>query len=56
MMSLHTNSKDFPELIRLATTRFNIAPEYIEKDYWITLVLNRLAYSPYAESIVFKVE
>ncbi|KAA6318510.1 hypothetical protein EZS27_031488, partial [termite gut metagenome] len=54
MMTLHTNSKDFAELIRLAATRFNIALEYIEKDYWITLVLSRLAYSSYAESVVFK--
>jgi predicted nucleotidyltransferase component of viral defense system len=54
MMTLHTNSKDFAELIQLAATQFNIAPEYIEKDYWITLVLNRLSHSAHAESVVFK--
>ena len=54
MMTLHTNNNDFSELIRLTAIRFNIAPEFVEKDYWITLLLNRLSQSAYAESVVFK--
>lgn len=54
MMKLHTNRNDFSELIRLAAIRFNIAPEFIEKDYWITLLLSRLSQSVYADSVVFK--
>jgi len=54
MMTLHTNRNDFSELIRLTAIRFNIAPEYVEKDYWITYLLNRLSQSVFAESVVFK--
>jgi predicted nucleotidyltransferase component of viral defense system len=54
MMALHTNNNDFSELIRLTAIRFNISPEFVEKDYWITLLLNRLSQSVYAESVVFK--
>jgi len=54
MMTLHKNSNDLSELIRLTAIRYNIAPEYIEKDYWITLLLNRLSQSVYVKSVVFK--
>ena len=54
MMTLHTNSNDFSELIKLTSLQLGIAPEFIEKDYWITLLLNRLALSEYSESVVFK--
>ena len=53
-MKLHTKTQDFTELIRLTATHFNIALEFVEKDYWITLVLNRLSKSLHANSIVFK--
>lgn len=53
-MKLHTNIQDFTELIRLTATHFNILPEFIEKDYWIVLILSRLSQSPYADSVVFK--
>ena len=53
-MKLHTNTQDFNELIRLTATHFNILPEFIEKDYWITLILNRLSQSSHANSVVFK--
>jgi hypothetical protein len=42
-MKLHTNTQDFNELIRLTATHFSILPEFIEKDYWITLILNNLS-------------
>ena len=53
-MKLHANIQDFNELIRLTATHFSILPEFIEKDYWITLILNRLSQSPYTNSVVFK--
>ena len=53
-MRLHTNIQDFSELIRLTATHFSILPEFIEKDYWITLILNNLSKSSHANSIVFK--
>ena len=53
-MSLHDNIQDFSELIRLTATHFSILPEFIEKDYWITLILYRLSHSSHANSIVFK--
>jgi len=54
MMTLHTNNNDFSELIKLTSVQLGIAPEFVEKDYWITLLLNRLSSSEYAESVVFK--
>jgi predicted nucleotidyltransferase component of viral defense system len=53
-MRLHTNIQDFNELIRLTATHFNILPEFIEKDYWITLILSNLSQSSHANSVVFK--
>ena len=53
-MKLHTNTQDFNELIRLTAAHFSILPEFIEKDYWITLILNNLAHSLHSNSVVFK--
>ncbi|MCZ2101003.1 MAG: nucleotidyl transferase AbiEii/AbiGii toxin family protein [Chitinophagales bacterium] len=53
-MRLHNNIQDFNELIRLTANHFGILPEFIEKDYWITLILYRLSQSPHANSVVFK--
>ena len=53
-MRLHTNTQDFNELIRLTATHFSIHPEFIEKDYWITLILNNLSQSLHSNSVVFK--
>ncbi|MDR1116404.1 MAG: nucleotidyl transferase AbiEii/AbiGii toxin family protein [Tannerella sp.] len=53
-MNLHANVQYFTELIRLTATHFSIAPEFVEKDYWITLILNRLAQSSHVGSVVFK--
>ncbi len=53
-MRLHANIQDFTELIQLTATHFNILPEFIEKDYWITLILNNLSQSSHANSVVFK--
>ena len=53
-MRLHSDIQSFNELIRLTATHFSILPEFIEKDYWITLILNRLSQSLHANSVVFK--
>ncbi|WP_321331727.1 nucleotidyl transferase AbiEii/AbiGii toxin family protein [uncultured Bacteroides sp.] len=54
MMTLHNNIKDFAELIQLTAAHFGISPDFVEKDYWITSVLKRLALSANTGSIVFK--
>jgi len=53
-MNLHSDQKVFTEAIQAASDHFKILPVFIEKDYWITLVLNRLAKSGYKNSVVFK--
>ncbi|MGI6393719.1 MAG: nucleotidyl transferase AbiEii/AbiGii toxin family protein [bacterium] len=53
-MKLHNNKQDFTELIQLTANHFAILPEFIEKDYWITLVLHNLSLSSHANSVVFK--
>ncbi len=53
-MILHQNNKLFYETLRYASQFLNIKLEFVEKDYWITLVLNRLASSKYSNEAVFK--
>jgi predicted nucleotidyltransferase component of viral defense system len=53
-MNLHQYPQDFIELIRLSAKHFNIATGFVEKDYWITLILSRLSQSSNSENIVFK--
>lgn len=53
-MKLHSDIKLFGNTVRAASQHLNINEVFIEKDYWITLVLNRLAKSKYASEIVFK--
>lgn len=43
-MKLHTSEiKFFSDTIKAASQHLNIADIFVEKDYWITLVLNRLS-------------
>lgn len=54
-MTLHTaDTKFFSDTIRAASEQLNINQVFIEKDYWITLVLNRLSKTEYASETVFK--
>jgi predicted nucleotidyltransferase component of viral defense system len=53
-MNLHTNTADFTALITFTARFFNIIPVFVEKDYWITLILNRLSCSKNVENAVFK--
>ena len=54
-MKLHTaDTKFFSDTIRAASQHLNINEVFIEKDYWITLVLNQLSKSKFATETVFK--
>lgn len=53
-MKLHHDSKLLSDTFRAASQHLDIKVEFLEKDYWITLVLSRLAISGYAEASVFK--
>jgi predicted nucleotidyltransferase component of viral defense system len=54
-MTLHTaDTKTFSDAIRAASEHLNINPVFVEKDYWITLVLNRLSKTKYVNDTVFK--
>lgn len=53
-MKLHHNTKLFTQILRAASQHLGIKLEFIEKDYWITLVLSRLAKSRYVDESVFK--
>ena len=53
-MKLHEDKKLFTDTLRAAAEHLNIKLEFVEKDYWITLVLNRLAKSKYVAASVFK--
>ncbi len=53
-MTLHNDKKALLQLIMLTSQKYNIRPEFIEKDYWITLILKQLSNSKYADLTVFK--
>jgi len=53
-MKLHTNKEQFSTLVTLAARHFRITPAFVEKDYWITLILHNLANSIHADNVVFK--
>jgi predicted nucleotidyltransferase component of viral defense system len=53
-MNLHTNTADFTALITFTAKHFNLIPAFVEKDYWITLALNRLSHSKNVANAVFK--
>ena len=53
-MNLHQDKILFADTITAAERKLNILAEYIEKDYWITLVLSHLSKSKYVNEAVFK--
>ena len=53
-MNLHNSKNDFKKLIKETADFFGIRELFVEKDYWITLVLYRLAESKYNDLVVFK--
>jgi hypothetical protein len=53
-MNLHTDTKLFSDTVRATAQHTGIREVFVEKDYWITLVLFQLAQSNYANQMVFK--
>jgi len=53
-MKLHHDKSSFTAAIQATSDRFNIPPVFVEKDYWLTMVLKRLAESEYNDSVIFK--
>lgn len=53
-MNLHDNKETFAQAIRATSQELGIAPEFIEKDYWICRILQRLSSNPLSERIVWK--
>jgi len=53
-MNLHENKILFADLIRATSETLEIDDVYIEKDYWITRSLQRMAQNSNTEKVVFK--
>lgn len=53
-MNLHMDNTIFKDLLLNASLHLNIPYSFVEKDYWITQVLWRLARSKYVDEAVFK--
>jgi len=53
-VNLHHIKSDFNSLIKETSDFYGIREVFIEKDYWISLVLKRLADGEYSHSVVFK--
>ena len=53
-MKLHLNKELFNNAIRITAQQMNINPIYVEKDYWVTLVLHTLYHSDVKEEVIFK--
>jgi predicted nucleotidyltransferase component of viral defense system len=53
-MNLHLNPEVFRDAITATAQALDIREIFIEKDYWVTLVLYRLAHSPYVDQAIFK--
>lgn len=53
-MRLHENPGLFRQSLVAASQYLKIRPDFVEKDYWICLVLSRLSKSSYQGKIVFK--
>jgi len=53
-LNLHQNKELFKDAVIAASQRVGIPEIYVEKDYWVTLVLNEIFHSDLADQIVFK--
>ena len=53
-MNLHENAKLFRDTITDTALFLNIEEIFIEKDYWLTYALQRMAQNPNTEKVVFK--
>lgn len=53
-MKLHTDKQLFSEAIRITAYEMGIAEEFVEKDYWICLILQNLSRHRHADQMVWK--
>jgi hypothetical protein len=53
-MNLHQDTKLFQQAVRATAEQTNIAPIYVEKDYWVTLALYSIFTSDIGQHVVFK--
>lgn len=53
-MTLHTENELFEAAIKETADSMGIKDYFVEKDYWISLVLKRLSESKYVDTVVFK--
>ena len=53
-MKLHQNKELFQDAVLSASQRFAIPEIYVEKDYWVTLVLYEIFHSKIADQTIFK--
>jgi len=53
-MILHNNKETFSDLIETTAGVLGIPAVFIEKDYWVTYILNKLSKSEYKEVAIFK--
>ena len=53
-MILHNDKEIFNELIETTAGVLGIPAVFIEKDYWVTYILNKLSKSTYKETAIFK--
>ncbi|OQA00703.1 MAG: hypothetical protein BWY70_00620 [Bacteroidetes bacterium ADurb.Bin408] len=53
-MNLHLDKNLFMAAIQAASDKLEILPVFIEKDYWITMVLKRLSACKFNNRVVFK--
>ncbi len=53
-MQLHLNNLEFEELIELTSQKITIPSSAVRKDYFITMILEKLSDSDFLEMVVFK--
>lgn len=53
-MKLHHDRKMFDDAIHATSQELDMAPEFVEKDYWICQILQNLSRHPQKERIVWK--
>ncbi|RXJ95791.1 hypothetical protein CRU94_04030 [Arcobacter sp. AHV-9/2010] len=53
-MILHNDKETFNELIETTAGVLGIPTVFIEKDYWVTYILNKLSKSDYKQTAIFK--
>src|SRR5271170_7805584 len=53
-MNLHKSPDEFKDLIEATAQHLNLRPVFVEKDYWVTYVLENLATSEHRDKVIFK--